>query len=43
MDNILLQLVFENGTGFEEDYRQAATWFSKAAEQNSAEAQYNLA
>jgi TPR repeat protein len=31
-----------NGLGVSKDAAEAVTWFRKAAEQNNAEAQYNL-
>lgn len=34
--------MYSDGTGVEQDYGQALQWYLKAAEQNEAEAQYNL-
>jgi TPR repeat protein len=34
--------MYYQGTGVRRDYRQAAEWFRRAAEQNCAQAQFNL-
>ena len=34
--------MYENGRGVERDYKMAAEWYRKAAEQGYSEAQYNL-
>ena len=34
--------MYAQGRGVDQDYPQAFIWFSKAAEQGHAEAQYNL-
>ena len=34
---------YDNGQGVLQDYKQAVKWYRKAAEQNNASAQYNLA
>jgi len=36
-------LIYANGKGVKRDMYQAMAWYKKAAEQNNAEAQYNLA
>lgn len=36
-------VLFANGDGVEQDYREAAKWYQKAAEQGNARAQRNLA
>ena len=35
-------MCYYKGTGVTKDYKQAVYWYSKAAEQGLAEAQYNL-
>jgi len=39
---LLLGEAYRNGRGVPEDYKEAAKWFTKAAEQGDADAQYNL-
>ena len=34
--------MYENGSGVEQDYAEAARWYRKAAERGDARAQYNL-
>jgi TPR repeat protein len=36
-------MLYKKGIGIEQDCHQAYKWFLKAAEQNHAEAQFNLA
>ena len=38
----LLGLMYDNGEGVVQDYRQAVAWYSKASAQGNADAQYNL-
>lgn len=38
-----LGFIFLNGQGLKKDYKQAANWFSRAANQRYAPAQFNLA
>ena len=35
--------MYDDGQGVPQDYKQAVKWYTKAAEQGNAEAQYNLA
>jgi len=37
-----LGLIYDNGQGVLQDYKEAARWYRKAAEQGVADAQYNL-
>ena len=37
-----LASMYYRGEGMEQDYREAAKWYRKAAEQGNAEAQYRL-
>ena len=37
-----LGILYENGRGVTQDYKQAVKWYRKAAEQGIAQAQYNL-
>ena len=37
-----LALMYDQGQGVTQDYKQAVYWYTKAAEQGDAEAQYNL-
>ena len=38
----ILGLMYNNGEGVTQDYKEAVKWFTKAAEQGYASAQYNL-
>ena len=37
-----LGVMYDNGRGVRQDYKQAVQWYRKAAEQGHADAQYNL-
>ena len=37
-----LGLMYDNGQGVPQDYKQAVKWYTKAAEQGDANAQYSL-
>ena len=37
-----LGLMYDNGQGVPQDYKEAVKWWKKSAEQGDAEAQYNL-
>ena len=38
-----LGLMYYNGNGLPQDYKEAVKWYTKAAEQGYADAQFNLA
>lgn len=35
-------IIYENGEGVSQNYQQARVWYEKAADQNDAQAQYDL-
>ena len=37
-----LGVMYENGRGVPQDYKEAVKWYTKCAEQGAADAQYNL-